>query len=160
MNITIDSLTLDISNQQKSLYNIKREVGKEYKNAILSIFYNPLIKRGGVLLLDPEEPVIFSVGESISYTGDNHVDVLQPQFLAYYLTNRSNVDKALSSATYDLGLNYLLGALDNKFSTFSVTGASVTSTDVLTEMAATLFFATLPWWAYAAIGYAAAFAAL
>ncbi len=104
--------------------------------------------------------MIFSVGESITYFGSNSYHADNSQFAIYYFTDGHNAKLALAKAAYSLGLMYILSFVEADVTVFSAAGQVASSVSALASTAASIFLSAIPWWAYAAIGYAAAFAAL
>ena len=159
MYINRENFFVDLPMQQTIITNRKRQ-HKKYRNALIAIFVALFLSGGGILVVNASSPVIFSVGESITYFGSNSYHADNSQFAIYYFTDGHNAKLALAKAAYSLGLMYILSFVEADVTVFSAAGQVASSVSALASTAASIFLSAIPWWAYAAIGYAAAFAAL
>jgi hypothetical protein len=135
MYINRENLFVDLPMQQTIITNRKRQ-HKKYRNALIAIFVALFLSGGGILVVNASSPVIFSVGESITYFGSNSYHADNSQFAIYYFTDGHNAKLALAKAAYSLGLMYLLSYVEDDVMVFSAAGMVASSVSALASTAA------------------------
>ena len=135
MYINRENFFVDLPMQQTIITNRKRQ-HKKYRNALIAIFVALFLSGGGILVVNASSPVIFSVGESITYFGSNSYHADNSQFAIYYFTDGHNAKLALAKAAYSLGLMYLLSYVEDDVMVFSAAGMVASSVSALASTAA------------------------
>lgn len=145
----------------------RNSIRKEYRNALLAVGVF-LVMMGAVgfvgLMGEAISPVAAVADESLGYFSANGgVSVNTPQVALYYLTDGYDASYAVQEAASDLGFAGLAYLFEDTVVT-SIDGLFISGTVVTAQLlgdtVAAAFLASLPWWAWVLVGYAAAFGAL